>query len=83
MSAARMVRRSSATYSTSRGQIFRSAPFEVIAATNGAGVAATNRAILGIDRESNSAFPGPVAFFIRMTTTRAELSLIELISWVR
>ena len=67
----------------SRGQIFRSAPFEVIDATNGAGVAATNRAILGIDPHSISAIAGPVEFFIRMTMTRAAFSLIDSISCVR
>lgn len=67
----------------SRGQIFRSAPFEVIDATNGAGVVATNRAILGIDPHSISAIAGPVAFFIRMTMTRAAFSLIDSISCAR
>ena len=59
--------------SSSRGQICLSAPFDVLAAMNGAGVAATNRAILAIDRESTSAIISPVAVFMRMTITRAAL----------
>ena len=82
-SAEARTRQASPFPSTLRGQIVRRAPLEVIAATHGAGVAATNRAILGIDRHSNSAIARPVAFFIRMTMTRAEFSLIELISCVR
>ena len=53
------------------------------ATTNGAGVAATNRAILGIDRHRTSVIASPVAAYMRMTMTRAALSRIEFISCVR
>ena len=69
--------------SSSGGQICRSAPLEVSATTNGAGVAATNRAILGIDRHRTPAIASPVAAYMRMTMTRAALSRVEFISCVR